>query len=80
MKRLPISFGDIYGGPVEVAGPHLLISIQTVTFLFHIRFLVYVRNYKIAGKYPTEGRKNIEKLTGQCVQNQKKIDFSSGCT
>lgn len=36
-----------------------------------------MRNYKIAGKYPTEGRKNIDKLTVQHIQNCK-IDFSSG--
>lgn len=59
LQRLPISFWDIYGGPIEVAGPHVLVSIQTLTSLFHIRFLVFVRNYKISGKYSTEGRNTI---------------------
>jgi len=40
-------------------------------------FLLYVRNYKITGKYPTEGRNNIDKLTAQHIQNCK-IEFSSG--
>lgn len=59
LQRLPISFWDIYGGPIEVAGPPVLISIQTLASLFHIMSLVSVRNSKISGKYSTEGRNNI---------------------